>query len=84
VIGQDNNKIRKAESDMTVVITVVGQQHTQIQIDNNSTVGEALRRLNVSPEGRKIQLNGADASTASTLHEGDIVVLANKVQGGFR
>ncbi len=68
---------------MIVKIAPLGERVVEVNIEANTTIGQALNIAGVVVNERSIRLNNTEANedTLITL-EGSIITLANKMKGG--
>lgn len=67
---------------MLVKVAPYGERVVEVNVDENGTIADALRISSVSQNGRAIRVGGQSRSASDRVRDGDIIVLANKVEAG--
>lgn len=67
---------------ITVKVARLGSSVEEVALENGSTVEQALEAAGLVVENEEIRVNSSNASSTSTLSNGDIVTLVPKVKGG--
>lgn len=70
---------------MLVKIAPLGERVVEVNVEDNTTIGQALGIAEIDLNGRSIHINNAEATEDTVITtEGSIITLANKMKGGKR
>ena len=68
---------------MIVKVAPIGERVQEVNVEANTTVGQALDIAEVDDNGRTITVNGQPASLDTVItQEGTVIALAGKMKGG--
>lgn len=68
---------------MIVKIAPLGERVVEVNVETNTTIGDALDVADVMANGRDIRLNNTEATEDTMLTtEGSIITLAQRMKGG--
>lgn len=67
---------------MKVRLLKLGHAAKEVDVPAGSSVEEAIKASGFDTEGFSISCNGSGAMLSSPVHEGDVIALVMKVEGG--
>lgn len=67
---------------MKVRVLKLGHSAKEVEVAAGTTVEEALDQSGMETDGYSVTLNGVGAMLSAQLHEGDVIALTPKVEGG--
>ena len=68
---------------MLIKIAPLGERVIEVNVENGTHIGEALRVADISVNGRTIRINNAEADEDTPIEaENSIITLATKMKGG--
>ena len=67
-----------------VKVAPMGEVVTEVNVETGTTVEQVLELAGVEEDGRSITLNNVPATGNTTISEGGVISLANKMKGGVR
>lgn len=68
---------------MLVKIAPLGERVVEVNVEQGTTVAQALEIAGILENGRSIRVNNVEAdSNTSIVSEGSIITLAQKMKGG--
>lgn len=67
---------------MKIRVLRLGSGAQVVDCEPGTTIGDALRQVNFGTDGFRLAINGLDASTDTSVADGDVIVMTPKVVGG--
>jgi len=68
---------------MLVKIAPLGERVVEVNVENDTTIGEALNVAGIDINGRSIRINNAQADENTPIQaEGSVITLAQHMKGG--
>ena len=67
---------------MRIRILALGQRAETLNLDDGTSVRDALDKAEIDLAGKSISVNGVGCDLATTVQDGDVIVASPKVAGG--